>query len=247
MLLLNKVAVITGGGSGIGESAAELFAREGSKIVIGDISSSAESVVAKIRHKGGEAIFVHCDVTKEQDVQTLMETAVKTYGKLDILVANAGIPEKKGPVHELDLQDWQRVIDIDLTGVVLSNKYAIIQMLKNGSGVIVNMGSVLAHVGQINSTAYSASKAAVVNFSRSQAITYAPKGIRINCVSPGYVNTSLLEKLPPEITHQMIEKHPIGRLAEPSEIADAILFLVSEKASFITGTVLHVDGGYTAI
>ena len=193
-MLKNKVAVITGAGSGIGEATARLFVEEGAKVVIGDVADSAKAVVDDIKANGGVAIFVRCDVTNEESVQNLMETAYETFGSLDILVANAGIPEKKGPVHEMVLADWQKVIDIDLTGVVLSNKFAIQQMLKNGSGSIVNMGSILAHVGQAGSTAYSAAKAAVVNFTRSQALTYAEQGIRINSVSPGYIETPLLAK-----------------------------------------------------
>ncbi|MBP3039972.1 SDR family oxidoreductase [Bacillaceae bacterium Marseille-Q3522] len=244
-MLINKVSVITGAGSGIGEATAKLFAKEGAKVVVGDVADSASRVVEDIRKNGGDALFVHCDVTNESSVENLMESAFKSYGSLDILVANAGIPEKKGPVHEMQLGDWQKVINIDLTGVVLSNKHAIRQMLKNGHGAIVNMGSILALVGQANSTAYSAAKAAVVNFTRSQALTYAKQGIRINSVSPGYVETPLLMKLPKETTDAMVEKHPIGRLGKPEEIANAILFLVSERASFITGASLSVDGGYT--
>ena len=246
-MLKNKVAVITGAGSGIGEATARLFVEEGAKVVIGDVADSAKAVVDDIKANGGVAIFVRCDVTNEESVQNLMETAYETFGSLDILVANAGIPEKKGPVHEMVLADWQKVIDIDLTGVVLSNKFAIQQMLKNGSGSIVNMGSILAHVGQAGSTAYSAAKAAVVNFTRSQALTYAEQGIRINSVSPGYIETPLLAKLPPETTQAMLAKMPIGRLGKPEEIANAIAFLASDRASLITGASLAVDGGYTAI
>ena len=246
-MLKNKVAVITGAGSGIGEATARLFVEEGVKVVIGDVADSAKAVVDDIKANGGVAIFVRCDVTNEESVQNLMETAYETFGSLDILVANAGIPEKKGPVHEMALADWQKVIDIDLTGVVLSNKFAIQQMLKNGSGSIVNMGSILAHVGQAGSTAYSAAKAAVVNFTRSQALTYAEQGIRINSVSPGYIETPLLAKLPPETTQAMLAKMPIGRLGKPEEIANAIAFLASDRASLITGASLAVDGGYTAI
>ncbi|MBM7679907.1 NAD(P)-dependent dehydrogenase (short-subunit alcohol dehydrogenase family) [Pullulanibacillus pueri] len=247
MMIENKIAVITGAASGIGEATAKLLAKEGAKVIIGDVAQSAEAVVEEIKAVGGEALFVRCDVTDEKSVRNLMETATASYGRLDILVANAGIPEKKGPVHEMQLDDWQKVLNIDLNGVVLANKYAIQQMLKNGFGAIVNMGSILAHVGQVNSTAYSAAKAAVVNFSRSAAVTYATQGIRINCISPGYTETPLLAKLPEETKQAMIANHPIGRLGKPEEIAEAILFLVSDKASFITGTVLHVDGGYTAV
>ncbi len=245
-MLNGKVAVITGAGSGIGEATARLLAKEGAKVVIGDVAFSAREVVEGIKKAGGEALFVDCDVTKEDEMQNLMETTSNTFGSLDILVANAGIPEKKGPVHEMELSEWQRVIDIDLTGVVISNKYAIQQMLKRNYGSIVNMGSILALVGQAGSTAYSAAKAAVVNFTRSQALTYAKQGIRINSVCPGYIETRLLVNLPKEITTAMLDKQPIGRLGKPEEVANVIAFLVSDRASFITGSSISVDGGFTA-
>jgi NAD(P)-dependent dehydrogenase (short-subunit alcohol dehydrogenase family) len=240
------VAVITGAGSGIGEATARVFVREGARVIVGDMAESAKTIVDDIRKNGGEAIFVRCDVTNETSVENLMNTAFETYGRLDILVASAGIPEKKAPVHVMAIEDWQKVINTDLTGVVLSNKFAIKHMLKNEYGAIVNMGSILAHVGQANSTAYSAAKAGVVNFTRSQALTYAQQGIRINSVSPGYIETPLLAKLPKEVTDAMIEKQPIGRLGKPEEVANVVAFLVSDKASLITGASISVDGGYTA-
>ncbi|GGE31741.1 oxidoreductase [Pullulanibacillus camelliae] len=247
MWLENKVVVITGGASGIGEATAKKFAEEGAKVVIGDIAEQAEAVVEHIKSNGGDALFVSCDVTDEESVRHLMKTTTQVYGRIDILVANAGIPEKKGPLHHLQMEEWQKVMAIDLNGVVITNKYALQQMVKQGSGAIVNMGSILAHVGQANSAAYSAAKAAVVNLTRSEALTYATQGIRVNSVSPGYVETPLLNQLPKETKQAMVAKHPIGRLGQPEEIAEAILFLASDRASYITGTVLHVDGGYTAI
>lgn len=247
MELQSRVAVITGAASGIGRAIAEVFAAEGAAVVIGDLAPGAAEVAAGIEEAGGRALFVRTDVTDEESVAALMEEAVTTFGGLDVLVANAGIAEKKAPVHEMDLVDWQKVIDIDLTGVALSNKHAIARMVDSGGGAVVNMGSILAHVGQANSTAYSAAKAGVVNFTRSVAVTYARQGIRVNAISPGYVRTPLVEGLPEDVRAGMVGKQPIGRLAEPEEIAQVALFLASDRSSFVTGTCLHADGGYTAL
>ncbi|GAB3484151.1 SDR family NAD(P)-dependent oxidoreductase [Azotobacter salinestris] len=215
-MLDGKVAVVTGGGSGIGEAIVRLFVAEGARVVIGDIDASAAALAAEL---GEAAIFVRADVTCEESVAALMQAAVDGFGRLDILVANAGIPEKKAPVHQLDLANWQRVIDIDLTGVALCNKHAATRMLEGGGGAIVNMASILAHVGQENSTAYSAAKAAVVNFTRSVALTYARQGIRANSVSPGYIDTPLLARLPQATREAILARQPVGRLAQPLEIA----------------------------
>lgn len=247
MSLAGKVAVITGGASGIGAAVARVFADQGAAVVIGDLHPEAENVVAELVAHGAHALFVRTNVSDESSVAALMDAAVKSFGRLDVLAANAGIPEQKGPVHEMDLSAWQRVIDIDLTGVALCNKYAVTQMLKTGGGSVINMTSILAHVGQANSTAYSAAKAGVVNFTRSAALTYAQQNIRFNCVSPGYVNTPLLEQLPEATRAKMIDRMPIGRLLEPEEIANVTAFLASDLATAITGAAINADGGYTAI
>jgi NAD(P)-dependent dehydrogenase (short-subunit alcohol dehydrogenase family) len=245
-MLSGKTAVITGAGSGIGEAVARLFAAEGAAVVIGDVAPAAEAVAENIRNDGGRAAFVRTDVTDEASVAALMDAAVSSFGALDILVANAGIAEQKGPVHELDLAAWQKVIDIDLTGVALCNKHAAARMLENGSGSVINMASILGHVGQANSTAYSAAKAGVVNFTRSAALTYAQRNIRFNCVSPGYVNTPLVAGLPEDVRSAMLDRQPIGRLAEPEEVAQVVAFLASDRSSIITGACINADGGYTA-
>jgi NAD(P)-dependent dehydrogenase (short-subunit alcohol dehydrogenase family) len=246
-MLSGKTAVITGAGSGIGEAVARLFAVEGAAVVIGDVAPAAEAVAENIRNDGGRAAFVRTDVTDEASVAALMDAAVSSFGALDILVANAGIAEQKGPVHELDLAAWQKVIDIDLTGVALCNKHAAARMLENGSGSVINMASILGHVGQANSTAYSAAKAGVVNFTRSAALTYAQRNIRFNCVSPGYVNTPLVAGLPEDVRSAMLDRQPIGRLAEPEEVAQVVAFLASDRSSIITGACINADGGYTAV
>ncbi|OAE98952.1 short-chain dehydrogenase [Bradyrhizobium centrolobii] len=247
MLLEGKIAVVTGGASGIGAAIARLFVVEGAKIVIGDLAESGAELAAELAAGGFEAAFQRVDVTDEAEVAALMQVAVARFGRLDILVANAGIPERKSPIHELDLADWRRVIDVDLTGVALCNKFAAGAMLATGGGAIVNMASILAHVGQENSNAYSAAKAAVVNLTRSVALTYAQRGIRANCVSPGYVDTPLLAKLPEATREAMLVRQPVGRLARPDEIAEVVAFLASDKASIITGACINADGGYTAI
>ena len=247
MLLEGKIAVVTGGGSGIGAAIARLFVAEGAKIVIGDLAESGAALAAELTDDGFSVAFQRVDVTDEADVAALMQFATSRFGRLDILVANAGIPERKSPIHELDLADWRRVIDVDLTGVALCNKFAAGAMLAAGGGAIVNMASILAHVGQENSNAYSAAKAAVVNLTRSVALTYAKRGIRVNCVSPGYVDTPLLAKLPEAPRQAMLVRQPIGRLAQPEEIAEVVAFLASDKASIITGACINADGGYTAI
>ncbi|WP_439358581.1 SDR family NAD(P)-dependent oxidoreductase [Bradyrhizobium sp. DASA03007] len=248
MLLDGKVAVVTGAGSGIGAAIARLFAAEGARVVLGDIAESAGALAAELSEVGFETEFRRVDVVDEGSVAALMQEAVARFGRLDILVANAGIPERKSPIHELDLSDWRRVIDVDLTGVAICNKFGAGAMLAAGKGgAIVNMASVLGHVGQENSNAYSAAKAAVVNLTRSVALTYARQGIRANCVSPGYVETPLLARLPEATRKMMLVRQPIGRLARPDEIAEVVAFLASDRASIITGACVNADGGYTAI
>ncbi|WP_342739011.1 SDR family NAD(P)-dependent oxidoreductase [Bradyrhizobium sp. B117] len=247
MLLEGKVAVVTGAGSGIGAAIARLFVAEGAKVVLGDLAESGAALAAELAADSFQAAFWRVDVTDESSVAALIQAAVAKFGWLDILVANAGIPERKAPIHELDLADWRRVIDVDLTGVAICNKFAASVMLATGGGAIVNMASILGHVGQENSNAYSAAKAAVVNLTRSVALTYARQGIRANCVSPGYVDTPLLAKLPEATRQNMLLRQPIGRLAQPEEIAQVVAFLASDRASIITGACVHADGGYTAI
>ena len=246
--------MVTGGGSGIGEAIALKLAEAGYAVTIGDIGSAGAQVAEKITANGGRAQFVHTDVTEEDSVRGLMEGAASIFGGLDVLVANAGVPEVKAPLHELDLAKWQHVIDVNLTGVAVCNKWAVATILESRRrnseprpASVINMASILAHVGQANSNAYSAAKAAVANFTRSAALTYAREGIRFNAVSPGYVDTPLLARLPEETRSQMISRQPIGRLLRPEEIANVVLFLAGDSSSALTGSIINADGGYTAV
>ncbi|MFD1455321.1 SDR family NAD(P)-dependent oxidoreductase [Levilactobacillus lanxiensis] len=235
--LENKVAVVTGGSSGIGLATIQKFTAEGATAVSADVTAPADAGIA----------FIETDVTDEQSLQAMVDQVVSQYGHLDILVANAGVAEQKAGVADIDMANWNKVIAIDLTGVVLTNKVAVAQMVKQGSGSVVNMSSILGVVGAAKSQAYSAAKAGVANYTKSQAVTYAQQGIRFNSVAPGYVATPLLKTLPPEVTGPMVGKMPIGRLAEPAEIANVIAFIASDEASFVTGATINVDGGYTAL
>lgn len=236
--LKEKVAIITGGSSGIGLAVAQKFVEEGAIVISADIAAPKDSKID----------FIQTDVTDGSSLRSLVEKVVEKYKHIDILVANAGVAEKKNAVSQLDEDNWNKVISIDLTGVVLSNKYVVQQMEKqNSSSSVINMSSILGVVGGEKSQAYSAAKAGVANYTKSQAITYATQGIRFNSVAPGYVNTPLLKTLPKETTDSMIGKMPIGRLAEPEEIANVVSFLASDEASIVTGALINADGGYTAI
>ncbi|RUS46309.1 SDR family NAD(P)-dependent oxidoreductase [Cohnella sp. AR92] len=242
----NKVAIVTGGASGIGEMTARLFATEGAKVVIADFSEKGEAVAAELRSEGREALFAKTDVTKEADVQAMVQATVEKFGRIDILFANAGIAND-APGHQLPYDKWQRTIDINLSGVFLCDKYVIEQILKQGSGgAIVNCGSIHSHVGKGGVTAYAAAKGGVKLLTQSLGIDYAKEGIRVNAICPGYIDTPLIAGRNEAINEHLISLHPMGRLGRPEEVAKAVLFLASEDASFITGTTLLVDGGYTA-
>ncbi|MGG1662311.1 SDR family NAD(P)-dependent oxidoreductase [Brevibacillus sp. NRS-1366] len=246
MKLVNKVAIITGGASGIGETTVRLFASEGAKVVIADFSPRGIELADQLSAEGYEALYVKTDVTKEDEVKHMVSATVEKFGKVDILFANAGIA-KDSAAHKLSLDDWQRTIDINLTGVFLCDKYVIEQMLAQGTGgAIVNCGSIHSHAGKAGVTAYSSAKGGVKLLSQTLGITYAKQGIRVNAVCPGYIDTPLIAGRNEEMNQHLINLHPMGRLGRPEEVAKAVLFLASDDASFVTGTSLLVDGGYTA-
>lgn len=244
-----KVAVVTGGGSGIGQAACYLYAREGAKVVVSDVSeSSGNGTYRAIQEKNGEAIFVRADVANPGDCQALVEKTLEKYGRLDIAFNNAGIGGEANLTADYSVSDWRKVIDINLSGVFYCMKYEIPAMLKSGGGAIVNMASILGEVGFAQSPAYVAAKHGVVGLTKTAAIEYAREGLRINCVGPAFIRTPLISGLEQneQTRDYLISLHPIGRLGEPEEVAELVSWLSSEKASFVTGSYYEIGGGYLA-
>jgi len=246
MRLENKVAIVTGGASGIGEATVRLFVEEGAKVIIADFSERGNDISTELNSKGNDTLFVKTDVSKEEDIKQMITEAVNQFGKLDIMYANAGVANDASAL-ELSFENWKRIIDINLSGVFLSDKYAIEQFIKQGTGgVIVNAGSIHSFVTLPSVTAYSSSKGGVKLLTQTLCTAYAKEGIRINAICPGYIDTPLLNNIDPQKKEYLASLHPQGRLGKPEEIAKAVLFLASDDASFINGTTLLVDGGYTA-
>ncbi len=243
--LEGKVAIVTGGASGIGKATVEAFVKEGAKVVISDIADGT-ALAEDLNKEGDNAIFVEADVTDEEETKALINKTVKKFGKLDIVFANAGIGGMK-LVHEESFEDWKKVLSVNLDGVFLLNKYAIEQMLKQGKGgSIINNDSIHGFVGKQGVGSYAASKGGVKLLTQTAGIEYGKENIRVNCVNPGYIETPLLKDLDKKMKKALVDLHPIGRLGRPEEVANAVVFLASDEASFVTGTTLLVDGGYTA-
>ena len=249
--LEGKVALVTGGSSGIGRASALLFAREGAKVVVADVAvEKGEETVRIIQDTGGEATFVRANVSRATEVEALIGKVVETYGQLDCAYNNAGVAGSiSAPMHEYPEEDWDHVMNINLKGVWLCMKYEIPQMLKQGSGAIVNTSSLAGLVGIRGAPAYAASKHGVAGLTKVAALQYAESGIRVNAVCPGYIDTPLVEGIfarNPKARAQAIAMEPVGRLGKPSEVAEAVVWLCSDAASFVTGHTMSVDGGYVA-
>lgn len=251
MRFKNRVAMVTGGSSGIGRATALAFAREGAVVAIGDVNhEGSEETVRMIRESGGESQFIHCDVADAESVRRMVETIVQDYGRLDFGFNNAGIEGTPAPTGEYPIDIWNRVIAINLTGVWYCMRYQIGQMLKQGGGAIVNNASILGVVGFASAPAYVAAKHGVLGLTKTAAIEYAARGIRVNAVCPAFIETPMLERggitSDPEMRAVMEGLHPIGRLGRPGEISGAVLWLCSDEASFVTGHPMLIDGGYVA-
>jgi NAD(P)-dependent dehydrogenase (short-subunit alcohol dehydrogenase family) len=247
----DKVALVTGGGSGIGEATSKELAAKGAKVVVLDLDpAAAERVAKEIGQAGGTAAAVQGNTAVKEDNEKAVQFAVETYGKLNYAVNNAGIGGKPSPAGELDLDDWDKVIGINLNGVLYGIRYQIPAMLDAGAreSAIVNMASIHGAVAAPQSSAYTAAKHGVVGLTKNAAAEYGAQGLRINSVGPGYIDTPLLQKhLTEEARNGLISKHPLGRLGTAEEVAHMVCFLLSDEASFSTGGYYLVDGGYTSL
>src|SRR4030095_3494012 len=242
-----KVALVTGGGAGIGRPTAALFARSGAKVVIGDIDPAGVETANLIKREGGEAIFVQTDVREAKEVENLVATAVETYSGLHCAFNNAGVLPPTIPLAEVDDATFDKVLAVDLKGIFLSMKYEIRQMLQAGGGAIVNNASIAGLIAEAGISTYAAAQHGVIGLSKAAALEYASKGIRINALAPGLVETAMTKPWfdNPAMRSYFMANSPIGRFAQPEEIAGAGLFLCSDFASFAVGQTFVIDGGYT--
>lgn len=241
--LQNKVALITGGASGIGAATARLFVQEGAKVVLADLNEEkGKAFEAELKTQGAEAVFVKANITSEEEVASLFKQAIAAFGKVDIVFNNAGIG-RVHPTHELEYSEWRNTVNVDLDGVFLVARESIREMLKTGGGTIVNTASMYGWVGSPGSAAYNAAKGGVINLTRSLALEYADQNIRVNALCPGFIDTPII---PEENKKELAAITPMKRLGQAEEMATAVLFLASDESSYMTGGSLIVDGGYTA-
>ncbi|HYC26723.1 MAG TPA: SDR family oxidoreductase [Nitrososphaerales archaeon] len=254
MELEGRVAIVTGAGSGMGRTFSLLFAKEGAKVMAVDINqASGEETVRMIRERGGEAAFVIGDVSKSAGAEGAVKACVERFGRLDILMNNAGI-QFMGTILETSEDQWDKIMAVNTKSMFLMSKYAVPAMAKGGKGVILNMGSDAGLIGNPKTAAYCASKGAVIALTRSMALDHAPDGIRVNCICPGAIDTPLhvqvMNELSPEERDawkaRVKVRYPLGRIGTPDEVANLVLFLASDKSSFMTGAAVSIDGGLTA-
>jgi NAD(P)-dependent dehydrogenase (short-subunit alcohol dehydrogenase family) len=244
-----KVAFVTGAGSGIGRATALAFSREGASVTVADVSEQGSQETARlIEEKGGQALAVKCDVTRTEDVKAALEKTIEAYGRLDCAFNNAGVEQRNAAIAEFEEEEWDRILDVNLRGVFLCMKHEIPLLLKQGGGAIVNTSSGAGVIGIKGGAAYAASKHGVIGLTKSAALDYAAQNIRVNVVAPGYIATPMMDRFTggtAEGWGKVVSEEPIGRAGKPEEIADAVIWLCSDAASFVVGHALVVDGGQT--
>jgi NAD(P)-dependent dehydrogenase (short-subunit alcohol dehydrogenase family) len=244
-----SVALITGAASGIGKAIAHLFVENGASVVLTDVDDErGRELEADLRGRSGRAIFVHCDVAIPQHHQLAVDTAITTFGRLDVAINNAGIAGQGGPTAEYPLDEWQKIIDVNLSGVFYGLRAQLPVMIRQGTGSIVVVSSILGAVGFAGAPAYTAAKHGLVGLVKAAALDHSAQGVRINAVGPAFIDTPMIAGIvqDPAISQHIIGKHPIGRLGRPEEVAQLVYFLSSEQSSFITGAFYPIDGGYLA-
>ena len=249
MLLEGKAAIVTGAASGIGRKVAECYAREGAKVIVADVDEKgAMETIDSIKRDDGQAVFVKTDVSNPQECAEMVNAALEQFGRLDLACNNAGIGGEENLTADYSIEGWQKMIAINLSGVFYCMKYEIPAMLESEGGSIVNMASILGQVGFMSAPAYVAAKHGVVGLTRNAAIEYSAQSIRVNSVGPGFIHTPMIEELEEdkETYNTLVSLHPIGRLGKPEEVAELVVWLSSDKASFVSGAYYPIDGGYLA-
>lgn len=248
--LKGKTAIVTGGASGIGEATALLYAAYGCNVIVSDLQEEKGLLlIEKIRQSNGKAVFIKADVSKPQDCEMLVNKTVASFGSVDIAFNNAGISGESNAIADMSIEGWNKIIAVNLNSVFYCMKYELQQMLKQGKGVVINNSSILGQVGFVNAAGYVAAKHGVIGLTQNAALEYAARGIRVNAIGPAFINTPLLTEagMDTDIKQSvLVPLHPIGRLGEAKEVAEMVVWLSSDKASFITGSYYPVDGGYLA-
>lgn len=244
----SKVAIVTGGSFGIGRATALAFAKKGAKVIVVDWKENTETIDL-IKKSGGDALFIKCDVSKSSDVKAMISATIATFGRLDYAFNNAGIEGESAPTQDCSEENWDKTIGVNLKGIWLCMKYEIAEMLKHGKGAIVNCSSVAGLVGFAGLPAYVASKHGVIGLTKTAALEYAKDGIRVNAVCPGVIKTAMMDRLTgekEEVEEKFISLEPMARMGKPEEIANAVVWMCSDEASFVTGHAMTIDGGFVA-